>query len=90
MLWEAWPGVAAEEGTLAEALKGNWGCEAVRRIVASAAEVPKPHHRTLTVAPNPLIGLALTLLLTNLSPSPNPKPRRLTLSLAPNPNPNPD
>ena len=39
MLWEAWPAVAAEEGTLAEALKGNWGGEAVRRIVASAPEV---------------------------------------------------
>ena len=30
---------AAEKGTLAEALKGNWGGEAVRRIVASAPEV---------------------------------------------------
>ena len=39
MLWEAWPGVAAAEGTLAEALKGNWGGEAMRRIVASAPEV---------------------------------------------------
>ena len=39
MLWESWPGVAAAEGTLAEALKENWGDAAVRRIVASAPEV---------------------------------------------------
>ena len=39
MLWEAWPGVDAETGTLAEAFKENWGGEAVRRIVASAPEV---------------------------------------------------
>ncbi len=39
MLWEAWPGVATEEGTLAEALKGNWGDAAVRRVVASEPEV---------------------------------------------------
>ena len=39
MLWKAWPGVAAETGTLAEALRGDWGDEAVLRIVASAPEV---------------------------------------------------
>ena len=39
MLWEAWPGVATETGTLAEALRGDWDDEAVLRIVASAPEV---------------------------------------------------
>ncbi len=37
MLVSAWP-EAAEKGTLAEALKGNWGVEAVRRIVALAPQ----------------------------------------------------
>ena len=38
MLVSAWP-EPVEKATLAEALRGNWGSEAVRRIVASAPEV---------------------------------------------------
>jgi len=37
-VWEAWPGVAAAEGTLAEAIKEDWGNAAVLRIVETAPE----------------------------------------------------
>ena len=55
-LWEAWPGVAAAEGVLAEALKEKWGDAYVVRMVESAPEAP------MTV---PALLLALVLIGTH-------------------------